>query len=38
MKINEIKLLAIELEEWAMKDGRKGAGKDSPADYSASLR
>lgn len=27
MKINEIKLLAIELEEWAMKDGRKGAGK-----------
>lgn len=27
MKINEIKLLAIELEEWAMKDGRKGGWK-----------
>lgn len=27
MKINEIKLLALELEEWAMKDGRKGGWK-----------
>ncbi|MCU6199084.1 hypothetical protein KWI12_19705 [Citrobacter cronae] len=27
MKINEIKSLAIELEEWALKDGKKGGWK-----------
>lgn len=27
MKLNEIKLLAIELEEWALKDGKKGGWK-----------
>ncbi|HHJ4541996.1 TPA: toxin YdaT family protein [Citrobacter freundii] len=27
MKINEIKSMALELEEWAMKDGRKGGWK-----------
>lgn len=29
MKLNEIKLLAIELEEWALKDGKKGGWKKS---------
>lgn len=27
MKLNEIKTLAIELEEWALKDGKKGGWK-----------